>query len=130
MAAGYRILVNDRADVAIACGAAGVHLRGNSAAPTQMRRIAPEGFLISVACHSEEDVAAAEGADYAILAPVFAPLSKKDHRVPLGLEKLSAIAGRTRIPVLALGGVTEENARLCMEGGAAGVAGITLFARP
>ena len=61
---GPRVLVNDRADVAIACGAAGVHLRDHSLSPEVIRPIAPKGFLITVACHSAEAVhrAAAEGA--------------------------------------------------------------------
>lgn len=126
---GPRILVNDRADVAIACGAAGVHLRDRSVSPNVIRRIAPAGFVITVACHDDETVlrAAGEGADYAVLAPIFAPLSKPLDRPPLGLEALRAIASRTKIPVIALGGITPENAPLCMEAGAAGVAGITLF---
>ena len=126
---GPRVLVNDRADVAIACGAAGVHLRDRSVSPAVIRRIAPAGFVITVACHGAEAVlrAEAEGADYAVLAPVFAPLSKASTSVPLGLDGLRAITKRTQIPVIALGGITGENARLCIEAGAAGIAGITLF---
>lgn len=126
---GPRILVNDRADVAIACGAAGVHLRDNSVAPHLIRRIAPPGFLITVACHDEAAVsrAADEGADYAVLAPIFAPLSKPLSRPPLGLDALCAITARARLPVIALGGITQENAELCVQAGAAGVAGITIF---
>jgi thiamine-phosphate diphosphorylase len=126
---GPRILVNDRADVAIACGAAGVHLRGNSVAPFRIRRIAQPGFVISVACHDAGAVsrAADEGADYAVLAPIFAPLSKPLTRPPLGLDALRAIAKSSRIPVIALGGITPQNAEICVEAGSAGVAGITLF---
>jgi len=126
---GPRILVNDRTDVALACGAAGVHLRDGSVAPQAIRRIAPAGFIISVACHDAMAVQRAEeeGADYAVLAPIFRPLSKAAGRPPLGLEALRAIASRSAIPVIALGGITIDNAPLCMEAGAAGVAGITLF---
>lgn len=96
-----------------------------------IRRIAPSGFIISVACHNAEAVhrAAEEGADYALLAPIFAPLSKTAERPPLGLDVLREIAGRVKIPVIALGGITAENAPLCVAAGAAGVAGITLFQR-
>src|SRR5580658_3586949 len=75
-AGGPRILVNDRTDVAIACGAAGVHLRDGSVSPQIIRLVAPPGFIITVACHDAEGVfrAADEGADYAVLAPVFAAL--------------------------------------------------------
>ena len=128
---GSRVLVNDRADVAIACGAAGVHLRDGSVSPAVIRRIAPSGFVISVACHDAAAVfrAADEGADYAVLAPVFAPLSKPSVAPPLGLDALRAITAQARIPVIALGGITWENAPQCIEAGAAGVAGITLFRR-
>jgi thiamine-phosphate pyrophosphorylase len=128
-AGGPRVLVNDRADVAIACGAAGVHLRDRSIAPSSIRRIAPHGFVISVACHDAESVfrAGEEGADYAILAPIFAPLSKSAVAPPLGLDALCAIAAKTKIPVIALGGITTENAQLCVDAGAAGIAGITVF---
>jgi thiamine-phosphate pyrophosphorylase len=124
---GPRVLVNDRADVAIACGADGVHLRDGSIAPSKIRSMGD--LVISVACHDGESVRRAEeeGADYAILAPVFRPLSKTDDREPLGIEALRRIAKSVKIPVIALGGITEANAVQCMEAGAAGVAGITLF---
>jgi thiamine-phosphate pyrophosphorylase len=124
MALGPAILVNDRADVAIACGAAGVHLKAGSISPRQISR---PGFAISVACHNAEDVKKAGGADYIILAPIFQPLSKSADRQPLGLETLSEIAAKCPIPIIALGGVTESNAIQCVEAGAKGVAGITLF---
>jgi len=102
-----------------------------SVSPRLIRSIAPRGFVVTVACHDAEAVfrAADEGADYAVLAPVFAPLSKPAGMPPLGLDALRAITARARIPVIALGGVTEANAPLCVEAGAAGVAGITLFQR-
>jgi thiamine-phosphate pyrophosphorylase len=121
--------VNDRADIALATGAAGVHLRSGSVSPAEIRRIAPPGFLITVACHGERDVRLCAAADYAIVAPVFSPLSKQDSRAPLGLETLRQIVIRSPVPVIALGGITAVNAALCIEAGAAGVAGITLFGR-
>jgi len=126
-APGVRVLVNDRADIAMACGSAGVHLRGDSISPVEVRRIAPEGFVISVSCHSIEDVlrADAEGADLALLAPIFASPGKGE---PLGLEYLAEAARGVRIPVLALGGVTFANAAQCVAAGARGVAGIRMFA--
>lgn len=128
-ASGARVLVNDRSDVAIACGAAGVHLRDRSISPSRIRKIAPPGFVISVACHDGESVlrAANEGADYAVLAPIFAPLSKVSAAAPLGLDALRSIALKAGIPMIALGGITAENAPQCVEAGAAGVAGITMF---
>jgi thiamine-phosphate pyrophosphorylase len=84
-APGVRVLVNDRADIAIACRCAGVHLRGDSISPAEIRRIAPEGFVISVSCHSIEDVlrADAEGADLVLLSPIFASPGKGEPPMPL-----------------------------------------------
>jgi thiamine-phosphate pyrophosphorylase len=123
-----KILVNDRLDVALATGAGGVHLRSCAISPKLVRSITPSGFLITVACHSEADVQAAEGADYALLSPIFKPLSKDDDRTPLGVDELARIAAKAPVPVLALGGINEPNSLLCLRAGAAGVAGISLFA--
>ncbi|GIU79284.1 MAG: putative thiamine-phosphate synthase 2 [Bryobacteraceae bacterium] len=124
-----RILVNSRADVALACGAAGLHLPADAPPPSVWRPICPPGFLIGVSCHGIDDLIEAErrGADYAFFSPVFRPLSKDDPRPVHGLEGLRRACSAVRIPVLALGGITPENAPLCLAAGAAGVAGITLF---
>lgn len=124
-----KVLVNSRADIALACGAAGLHLPADSPPPSIWRPICPPGFLIGVSCHTVEELQEAErhGADYALFAPVFRPLSKDDPRPPHGLDGLRRACASVRIPVLALGGITEENAPLCLDAGAAGVAGITLF---
>jgi thiamine-phosphate pyrophosphorylase len=127
---GARILINDRADVAIACGAHGVHLRDGSVLPGVFAR--PE-FLVSIACHSVAEAEKTRGADFIVLAPIFCPLSKSDARPALGVtaitELAAHLAGGTPTPVLALGGITARNAQLCMEAGAAGVAGISYFNR-
>ena len=119
-----RILVNDRADVAMAAGADGVHLRDGSVSPALFAR---DGFVVSVACHDLLSVDLAEGADLILLAPVFAPLSKPAERAALGLKCLRQAVERTRIPVLALGGITAENQWACLDAGAAGIAGISFF---
>jgi thiamine-phosphate pyrophosphorylase len=124
-----KVLVNTRVDVALACGAAGVHLPGGAPPPSAWRALVPPGFLFGVSCHSVEEVRESEqnDADFAVFAPVFAPLSKDSVLPPQGLDRLAEAARAVRIPVLALGGITWENVPLCLEAGATGVAGITLF---
>ncbi len=124
-----KVLVNTRVDVALAAGAAGVHLPSGSIAASEWRQITPAGFLIGVSCHSLDGVVMAEreGADYVAFGPVFAPLSKTSDLTPRGLEELGRVARAVTIPVLALGGITWENAASCVAAGAAGVAGITMF---
>jgi thiamine-phosphate pyrophosphorylase len=121
---GTKILVNDRADVAIACGAHGVHLRDGSPSATVF---AKEGFTVSVSLHHLEMISLAEGADFILLAPIFAPRSKTGVTPPLGTNAIRHARELTTIPLLALGGITEANAGECVEAGAAGIAGISYF---
>ena len=132
-----RLLINSRLDVALAVGADGVHLRSDDISPQDVKAIwkacgagargSQLGPLIGVSCHSLEQVkqAEADGANFAVFAPVF---EKKDvpGTEPAGLIQLHE-ACKARIPVLALGGVTLDNARQCLEAGAAGIAAIRLF---
>ncbi len=121
------MLVNERADIALAAEADGVHLPGHALSPLILRRLGIG--VIGVSCHDAGELARAEreGADFAVLAPVFAPLSKESGTPPLGLARFEQLARAVRIPVLALGGVTPGNTAACLAAGAAGVAGITLF---
>lgn len=126
---GSRILVNTRADVAIACGAHGVHLPAGSPSPERFRAIAPPDFLVSVSCHTEEELLAADraNADFALLSPIFLTQTVKTGQTPLGLDGLARLTARVHLPVLALGGVSQKNAALCLRSGAAGMAGISMF---
>jgi thiamine-phosphate pyrophosphorylase len=124
-----RLLINSRSDVAIACGADGVHLPGNDLSPHDVREIWGRNSnpIVSVATHSADDVekARARGGDYAIFAPVFEKKGDPSSH-PSGLVGLRQ-ACRAKIPVLALGGITLANAPACCEAGAAGIAAIGLF---
>lgn len=127
--AATKILVNTRVDVALAAGAAGAHLPSGSPPPGRWRPITPPDFLIGVSCHTLDEARAAEraGADYILFGPVFTPRSKPADLPPRGLDRLAEAARAVRIPVLALGGVTNQNASQCTSAGAAGVAAISLF---
>ena len=122
-----RILINDRLDVALACGAAGVHLRGDSIPIAAARRIAPAGFLIGRSVHRVDEAIAAAGADYLIAGTVFASASKPADARRLGIEGLRSIVAAAATPVLAIGGVDEARLAEVAAAGAAGVAAIGLF---
>ena len=146
-----RIIVNDRLDVAIAEQAGGVHLgeaglpvadvakwvnRSESGvvvsdhgAASQFPVAASGGFLIGASCHSLDGAKAAvrDGADYIFFGPVFATPSKAKFGGPQGVEKLAAVCSAVSIPVIAIGGITLENAVECIAAGAAGIAAIRLF---
>jgi len=126
---GTKFIVNTRTDVALAARADGVHLPSLSPEPRRWRGIVPAGFLIGVSCHTLEDVAAAanQGAAYALFGPIFAPLSKISPLEPRGLTGLAQAAQAVSIPLLALGGITKSNTPACIEAGASGVAGISLY---
>lgn len=123
-----RVVVNDRLDVAVAAGAHGVHLRGDSIAPERARSMVPAGFLIGRSVHGAgEAVLAARGADYCVAGTVFPTPSKPGLRQPLGLEGLEAIVRAVPLPVLAIGGVSMERIEAVAATGAAGMAAIGLF---
>ena len=125
-----KLLVNDRADIAAAAGADGVHLTTQSLAPHVIRRTFGAEFLIGVSTHSLEEAAAAgrSGADFLVFGPIFDTLSKRQYGEPLGLAELRKVTSEVApLPVLALGGVTTSNVADCIHAGAAGVAAIRMF---
>lgn len=124
ISASTKILVNGRCDVALAAGAHGVHLPADAVPPTKWRQIVPPSFLIGMSCHSIAETHAAEGADFIVFGPIF---QTPDKGPPKGLQALEAVTRDTNMPVFALGGVSWSNAKLCLEAGAAGIAGIRLF---
>ena len=126
--AGARVLVNDRADVAVAAGA-GVHLTTRSMGAAVIRRTFGDELLIGVSTHSLNEAREAEagGADFIVFGPVFATASKRLYGEPVGLRALAEVAGRIRIPVLALGGISMENYHSALDAGASGIAAISLF---
>jgi thiamine-phosphate pyrophosphorylase len=88
-----------------------------------------EKFLVGVSTHSLEAVVAAEkaGADYVIFGPVYPTPSKARYGPPQGIDRLTEVCRSASLPLLAIGGITLENAHACLEAGAAGVAAIRLF---
>jgi thiamine-phosphate pyrophosphorylase len=126
-----RILVNDRADVAAAAGAAGVHLTTNSIEPQVVRTTLGPEFLIGVSTHSMNEVRAARdsGADFVVLGPVYQTPTKEKYGPPMGIGKFAEVASELApFPVLALGGISIGTFDACLRAGAFGVAGISLFA--
>jgi len=129
-----QIIVNDRLDVAIASGAAGVHLTTQSLPVAEVVRWRAghnhPKFLIGASCHSAAEARAAQqdGADYIFFGPIF-PTPQKSG-IPQGLPRLTEISQALHIPVLAIGGIEESSASSCIEAGAKGIAAIRLFQKP
>ncbi len=126
-----RILVNDRVDVALACGADGAHLGTRSLPAARVRRIVPPGFLLGRSIHSADEAraAAAEGGvDYLIAGTVFRSASKPDASPLLGTEGLAAVVRASALPVLAIGGIDPDTIGPVAAAGARGFAAIRFFA--
>ncbi len=129
-----KVIVNDRLDVALAAGAAGVHLGHASAPAREVVRWcragnAPADFLVGVSCHSLEGAQEAEnaGASYTYFGPIYETPSKIPFGKPHGVEELAQVATAVRIPVIAIGGINESNAADCIRAGAAGIAAIRMI---
>ena len=129
-----RMIVNDRLDVALAAGAAGVHLGRESLPAREVVRWcrggnAPAEFLVGASCHNAEEAREAEaaGASYVFFGPVFETPSKASFGPPQGIARLAEVCRSVRLPVIAIGGVNEEDGVKCLRAGAAGVAAIRMF---
>ena len=119
-----KLLVNDRADAALAAGADGVHLAASSVTCTVIRKSFPPDFGVGVSTHtfSEVSSAASEGADFAVFGPVFETPGKG---APVGLDVLAEACRNVRpFPVLALGGIDESNYTSVLDAGVSGFAAI------
>jgi len=126
-----RVLVNDRLDVALACGAAGVHLRGDSAPAAEVRRVVGPDFVIGASVRTLDDaVSVADSVDYLTAGTVWPSTSKEFAAALLGPAGLARISGAVTVPVLAIGGVTRDRLSEAARAGAAGAAAIGLFMGP
>jgi thiamine-phosphate pyrophosphorylase len=123
------VYVNDRADIALAAGAYGVHLGAEDLAPSRVRVFAETSFKIgvSVGTHAEADSAVTERVDYWSTGSVFQTQSKSDAGEPIGTDGFRDVAGRAPpgMPVIAVGGITKTNAPSIIEAGAQGIAVIS-----
>jgi thiamine-phosphate pyrophosphorylase len=125
-----RIVLNDRFDVALAAGASGVHLRGQSPPAARVRAAAPEGFLVGRSVHDLEEAVAVEaagGCDYLVFGTVFPSSSKRPGHPASGIEALRAVCRSVQLPVLAIGGISIETVPAIRSAGASGIAAIGLF---
>ncbi len=125
-----RLLVNDRSDIALSAGADGVHLTTRSLPVEVVRSICGAEFLIGVSTHSLDEALAARagGADFIVFGPVFETESKRAYGAPQGVDKLAEVARALgEFPVVAIGGITLDNADECFQAGARGIAAIRLL---
>jgi thiamine-phosphate pyrophosphorylase len=127
MKTGTLFIVNDRLDVALACGADGVHLGQNDIRVGVARQIAQPGFIIGVSVGTVDEAVRADeqGADYIAISPVFSTASKNDAGPGRGLDVVREIRRSVSVPVIAIGGINLDNVREVIAAGADGVAVIS-----
>jgi thiamine-phosphate pyrophosphorylase len=125
-----RVVVNDRADIALAAGAHGVHLKSDSMSVADARRIVTPRTLVGRSVHDPDEavaVAAAGGCDYLVFGTVFPSSSKTEDHPVAGIEALKRVTGDVQLPVIAIGGINVSRAKEARLAGAAGVAAISFF---
>jgi thiamine-phosphate pyrophosphorylase len=116
------VIVNDRVDVAIAAGAAGVHVGASDLPVRAVRAIAPANFIVGASLGGADEADNARSADYAGIGPVYGTQSKGDAGAAIGASGLAAVRALVNIPCVGIGGITERNARAVVDAGADGVA--------
>jgi thiamine-phosphate pyrophosphorylase len=116
------VLVNDRVDVAIAAGAAGVHVGEDDLPVSAVRALTPAGFIVGASFGADAELENASGADYVGIGPVYATRSKNDAGDAIGVDGFSRLRAKVSLPAVGIGGVTASNARALIASGAAGVA--------
>jgi thiamine-phosphate pyrophosphorylase len=116
------VIVNDRADIALASGAAGVHVGVDDIPATALRAAVPAGFIIGASVGSDAEVPFATGADYVGIGPVFTTVSKPDAGDAIGSMEFARLARLTGLPAVAIGGIDAANCREVLAAGASGVA--------
>lgn len=116
------LIVNDRVDVAILAGAAGVHLGADDLPVDRIRALTPNGFIIGASVGGDDELEGARGADYVGVGPVFATTSKADAGTALGAAEAARLIKASGLPGVAIGGITPLNAREVIEAGADGIA--------
>jgi thiamine-phosphate pyrophosphorylase len=125
------VIVNGRADVALAAGAAGAHVGVGDVPAHALRRVVPPGFIIGASVGTDDEAASAAGADYVGIGPVFPTSTRTDGAVTLGLTEFTRLAQRAGLPAVAIGGIDASNYREALGAGACGVAVIrAIFAAP
>lgn len=119
-----KLFINDRIDLALACGADGVHLGGHSLPVSEVRKLVGPDRMIAVSTHSQADIsqATSQGADFLTFGPVFHTPSKAAYGPPQGLGQLQQACEQTRLPILALGGLKTEHVSTVLSHGASGIA--------
>lgn len=121
-----RVVVNDRLDVALGSGAAGVQLRSDGPPAARIRAAVPNGFLIGRSTHTLTEVRTHQDVDWLLFGPVFETPSHPG-RQGQGVAALEAACAASRVPVFAIGGINKANLATCLDAGAAGIAAIRLF---
>ena len=129
MSTSVPVIVNDRADIALAAGAAGVHVGEADLPVAAIRTFAPANFIIGASLGSDSELANARGADYVGIGPVFGSDSKSNAGGAIGVDGFERLAGMVEVPAVAVGGITADRALQITVHGAVGVAVINAIFR-